>query len=108
MISMTERECSKQHYQEIVKEMTCVKGMPATTLIAMMTEWILIRESKRSVCKNINGQVTQKMRECLIKLYCTLGEIQSQKERNESSILQKELSKVNEQVEVLKRERIKN
>lgn len=44
------------------------------------------------------------MRECLIRLYYTLGEIQSQKERSETSALQKELTKVNQQVEELKKE----
>lgn len=63
----------KQHYYEVIEEMKYIKGMLPTILLAMMVEWVLTYELKRKVNRNINGVVTRIMRECLIKLYCTLG-----------------------------------
>lgn len=42
------------------------------------------------------------MRECLIKLYCTIGEIQSRKEGHETAMLKKELATVSQNMERLR------
>lgn len=73
----------------------------------MMIEWILRCELKRKTSKNINGTVTRQMRECLIKLYCTLGEIQKQKEEMEAVALKKELAVVNKSIAELREENLK-
>lgn len=52
-------------------------------------------ELKRRASKNINGNVTRKMRECLIRLYYTLGEI---KNNNRTIALEKELEQVTPEV----------
>lgn len=83
----TSTKTGKQHCQEILKKMEYIKGMPP--LLAMMVEQILRCELKRKSSKNVNGIMTRQMRECLIKLYCTLGEIQKQKEGKKQWLLKK-------------------
>lgn len=61
-------------------------------------------ELKRRASKNINGNVTRKMRECLIRLYYTLGEI---KNDNRTIALEKELEQVTLQVKELKENKLR-
>lgn len=97
---------SRQHYQKVVQEMQYIKSMPVSSLITIMIEWTLRCEVKRQSSRNINGAVTRHMRECLIKLYYTLGEVQRQRETVESSILKKELNQVNIQMKELRKENV--
>lgn len=59
------------------------------------------------MCRNINGTVTRQMREGLIQVYHTLGEIQRQRETSDILIPKEELTQVNRQVEHLKEENAK-
>lgn len=90
---------SKIHYLEIVKEMEYIKGMPSAFLLPMMVDWVLACEIKRKKSRNINGTITRQMRECLSKLYCTIGEIQTQRENPESVKLKKQLEEMKKRME---------
>lgn len=74
-----ETRTGKTHYLQVIKEMEHIKGMPSAVLLSNMIEWVLSCEIKRQKSKNINGNLARQMREYLIKLYCTIGEVQKQK-----------------------------
>lgn len=69
--------------------MEYIKSM-LSAFFSMMIDWVLACEIKRKKSRNINGAITRQMRECLIKLYCTIKEIQTQRENAESEKLQVE------------------
>lgn len=79
----------KSQYQEIVKEMSYIKGMPPALLLPNMTKWILACEIRRWKSKNINDILARQMRKYLIKLYCTINEIRNQRENSEAEKLRK-------------------
>lgn len=95
---------SKVHYHDILKEMEYIKGLPPTLIIPDMIDWILSCEIKRSKCKNINGTIARQMRECLIKLYCAIGEIQRQKDNTETEKLNKQMEDMKIYLNALKEE----
>lgn len=82
--------------------MEYIKGMPSALLLPMMVEWVLTCEIKRKKSKNINGTVTRQMRECLMKLYCTIGELHSQKENVEK--LKRQLEEMKKNMEEVQEE----
>lgn len=51
-------------------------------------------EIKRKKSRNINDTITRQIRECLIKLYCTIGKIQTQRENPESEKVKKQLEEI--------------
>lgn len=67
----------------------------------MMVDRVLPCEIKRKKSKNINSTVTRQMRECLMKLYCTIGELHSQKENVEcvSEKLKRQLEEMKKNME---------
>lgn len=71
----------RAHYMEVIKEMGHIKDMPPAFLLPTMAEWVLACEIRRSKSRNINGNVARQMREYLIKLYFSINEIKSQKEK---------------------------
>lgn len=85
---------SRAHYHEILKEMEYIKGMPSVMLLPMLVDRVLSCEIKRQKSRNINGKVTRLMRENLIKIYCAIGELRSQKESVESGKLKKQLDEM--------------
>lgn len=84
--------------------MKFIKGMPTAFLLPMMVDWILACEIKRKKNRNINGVVTRLMRKYLTKLYCTVGEIQAQKENTESENLRKQLQEMKREMEKIQEE----
>lgn len=82
---------SRVHYQDIVKEMEFIKGIPPALMIPNMIDWVLACEIKRSKCRNINSTIARQMREYLIKLYCVIGEIQKQQDNSEAEKLKKQV-----------------
>lgn len=56
-----------------------------------MINRVLACEIRRSKSRNINGTVARQMREYLIKLYCSIGKIQKQKENTEAEKLKKQM-----------------
>lgn len=91
---------SRTHYLEIVKEMEYVKGLPPALLLSMMIDWVLTCEVKRKKSKNINGTIARQMRECLIRIYCTIGEIQNCKESTKAERLSKQLDEMKKKMEI--------
>lgn len=81
--------------------MDYIKGMSLALLLPMLVDWVLVCEIKRQKSKNINGTVTRLMRECLIKIYCAIGELQSQKESTESGKLKKQLDEMKKNMDEL-------
>lgn len=95
---------SKLHYLEIVREMEYIKGLPPALLLPMMVEWVLACELKRKKSRNINGIVTRQMRECLIKVYCTIGEMQKRKKNTEAERLSKQLDEMKKKMQEIQEE----
>lgn len=89
-----ETRAGRSHYLQVLKEMEYIKGVPSVILLPNMIEWVLSCEIKRQKSKNINGTLTRQMREYLIKLYCTIGEMQKQKEKTEAGELKKQLDEM--------------
>lgn len=50
---------SRMHYQDIIKEMEYIKGLPPALIIPNMIDWVLACEIKRSKCRNMNGTIAQ-------------------------------------------------
>lgn len=94
----------RAHYLEVVKEMSHIKDMPPVFLLPTIAEWVLACEIRRSKSRNINGFVTRQMREYLIKLYCSINEIKSQKENSEAGKLRKQMDEMRNKMEILQEE----
>lgn len=103
----TRSRTSKIHYQNIVKEMEYLKGLPMPLITASMVDWVLECEIKRSKYKNINGNVARQMREYLIKLYCVIGEVQKRQSSSEVDKLKKQMEDMKIYVNALKEENLK-
>lgn len=104
----TKLRTGKAHYLEIIKEMSYIEGIPPALLFPRMTEWVLACEIKRDKSKNINGILAMppppQMREHLIKLYCSIREIQSQKENTEAEQLRKQMEDMRKNMKNLQEE----
>lgn len=61
-------------------------------------------EIRRQKSKNINGNLARQMREYLIKLYCTISEVQKQKENTEIRRLIKQMEEMRKGMLALKEE----
>lgn len=94
----------KAHYLQIIKEMEHIKGIPAAILISKMIEWVLACEIRRQKSKNINGNLARQMREYLIKLFCTINEVQKQKENSEAGKLMKQMEEMKRDMTALREE----
>lgn len=86
-----ETRTGRSHYLQVIKEMEYIKGIPSVVLLSKMVEWVLGCEIKRQRSRNSNGSVARQMREYLIKLYCTIDEIQKQKDKTEAGKLKKQI-----------------
>lgn len=102
-----ETRTGRAHYLQVIKEMEYIKGMPSATLLSNMIEWVLSCEIKRQKSKNINGYLTRQMREYLIKfiiLYCTIEEVQKQKDNTETGKIIKQMEEMRKSMLTLKEE----
>lgn len=99
-----ETRTGKVHYLKVIKEMEHTKDMPTAILLVNMLEWVLECEIRRQKSKNINGNLARQMREYLIKLYHTIGEIQKQKGNEEYEKILKQVEEMKKSMTVLKEE----
>lgn len=86
--------------------MEYLKGMPVELMIPRMINWVLGCEIRRSKSRNINGNTTRQMRECLMKLYCAIGELQRQKDNTETAKLKDQVKEMEDNMQTLREENI--
>lgn len=63
-----------------------------------------LRNTKTKESKNINGNLARQMKEYLIKLFCTVNEVQKQKENSETGKLLKQMEEMKRDMNVLREE----